>query len=65
MKLLIEAQRQGYATDQVGRTLTVAELISELECYDDDTPVYISNDNGYTYGAIRYDDIRVEENEDE
>lgn len=33
-------------------TLTVAELINELRIYDGDSPVIISNDNGFTYGRI-------------
>ena len=31
MKLIIEAQRQGYATSQIKSTMTVGELIAELE----------------------------------
>ena len=66
MKLLLEAERTGYSTYQVGKTMTVRDLISYLENYDDSTPVYISNDNGYTYGAIReYDFREVEEDEEE
>ena len=65
MKLLLEAQREGYATDQVGRTMTVGELIDWLQQYDDDTPIYISNDRGYTYGAIRDSRIREEWDEEE
>ena len=64
MKLLIEARRQGYATDQVGSTMTVEELIELLEGYEGDTPVYISNDEGYTYGALKHWDIREEYEED-
>ena len=64
MKLLIEANRTGYDTDQCGRTMTVADLISYLEGYDEDTPIYISNDAGYTYGAINYNDIREEYEEE-
>ena len=53
----IEARREGYAIDQVNRTMTVRELIDYLEQYEDDTPVYLSHDNGYTYGGIREYDI--------
>ena len=62
-KLLIEANRQGYDTDQCGTTMTAGELIELLQDYNSDTPIYISNDNGYTYGSISYDDIREEEDE--
>ena len=53
----IEARREGYAVDQILSTMTVRELIDYLEQYEDDTPVYLSNDNGYTYGGIREYDI--------
>ena len=70
MKLLLEANREGYDTDQVGSTMTIRELIDYLEQYDDETPIFISNDRGYTYGAIRGSRIReawdeTEEPEDE
>lgn len=63
--VLIEAKREGYGTDQIRRTLTVGELINLLSDYDEDTPIAISNDNGYTYGSIGWDDIREEEIENE
>lgn len=65
-KILLETNRSGYTTDQVGRTLTVGELIGMLEDFDEDTPVYFSNDNGYTYGRLDWNSIMdVEEDEDE
>ena len=66
--LTIEAHRDGYSVDQVYETMTVGDLIYELENYSEDTPVYISNDRGYTYGGISEDDLSlkyVEEEEDE
>lgn len=56
----IETARNAYSPKQIissYRTLTVGELISLLQDYDEDTPVIISNDHGYTYGAIREDNI--------
>ena len=50
--VLIDAQREGYSTDQILRTMTVGELIAYLEQFDDDSPVCLSHDNGYTYGGI-------------
>lgn len=32
--------------------MTVGELIDFLGNYDEDTPIYLSFDNGYTYGGI-------------
>ena len=55
--LYIETKRNGYGPDQCGKTLTVGELIAILEGYDEDCPVYLRNDNGYTYGSITGRDI--------
>ena len=65
--LTIEAHRDGYSVDQVYETMTVGDLIYELENYPEDTPVYISNDRGYTYGGISEDDLSLKyvEEEDE
>lgn len=61
MELIINAKRDGYGTDQCGKTLTVGDLIELLQQYDEDTPVYIGNDaksyGWYTYGSIREYDI--------
>lgn len=68
MKILLEADRSGYSIEQVGRTMTVRELIDFLESrYDDEDEIYISNDNGFTYGAITEYKFReaVEDEEDE
>lgn len=59
--LYIEGKRNGYSPDQCGRTLTVGELIAELEQYDEDRPVYLRNDNGYTFGSITERDISLSE----
>lgn len=59
--LFIEGNRDGYSPEQCGRTMTVGELINLLSLYDEDRPVYLRNDNGYTYGHIREVDIRTEE----
>ena len=50
--VMIENNRTGYTPRQCGRTFTVGELIEFLEQFDEDTPVYLSNDSGYTYGSI-------------
>ena len=63
--IVLKTQRTGYSADQCGHTLTIKELIKELEQYDEDLNVYYSNDNGYTYGEIREDYIEEEEEEEE
>ena len=50
--LKIKTERTGYAVDQVSRTMTVGELKRLLEDMDEDMPIYLSFDNGYTYGGI-------------
>ena len=69
MKSLIYSTfREGYGLDQVRKTMTVGELIAFLEDYDEDTPVYLSFDNGYTYGGItegRFEENYGEDGEDE
>lgn len=57
--LFIEANRTGYSPDQCGRTLTVGELISFLQDFDEDREVYLRHDNGYTFGGITEDDINA------
>ena len=55
-KLFINGKKNGYSTGQCVETLAVRELIEILQGYDEDTLVYLRNDNGYTYGNItRYD----------
>lgn len=61
--LFIEGRRNGYSPDQCGYTITVADLMAYLEQFDEDTPVYLKNDNGYTYGSI--DEMSFEEQDDE
>lgn len=64
-KVFINGKRNGYDTKQCGKTLTVGELIELLQNYDENSPVYLINDNGYTYGSITDWDITEEEAEEE
>jgi len=63
--LFIEGRRDGYGIDQIYRTMTVGELKRFLEDYDDDTKIYLRNDNGYTYGSITERSISEEEPDEE
>lgn len=70
MMLFIEGNRNGYSPDQCGRTFTVGELINYLSQFEEDAPVYLRNDGGYTYGSIKesdfsesYEDEEVAEDE--
>ncbi len=70
--IFIEGTRDGYSTEQVegyaGGTLTVEELIGLLEYHAQeagmDAPVYLKNDNGYTYGGIRWDTVEIDTEEE-
>ena len=67
--LFIAGRRNGYGPESCGKTMTVRELIAYLECFDDDTKIYLKNDNGYTYGSITADSFEevetdAENNED-
>lgn len=55
--VFIKGRRDGYTPSQCYETLTVRELIEVLEDFDGDMPVYLRNDNGYTYGSISYNSI--------
>lgn len=64
MKLFLNTNRNGYGPEQCGRTLTVRELIQLLEEFDEDAPVYLKHDGGYTYGSITQADFEEEVEED-
>ena len=51
-RVIIAADREGYDIDQVRKTMTVGELVKLLQDYDEDAPIYLSHDNGYTFGGI-------------
>lgn len=62
--VFIEATRAAYGPDQVRQTFTVGDLISLLSEYDEDTEVFIQNDNGYTFGGLWFDSITLGEYND-
>lgn len=65
MALVLNTLREGYALDQIRRTMTAGELIAFLQDYDEDTPVYLSFDRNYTYGSITEDKFTDTEEEEE
>lgn len=52
MKLVYNTSLDAYGIEDVRHTMTVGELVAHLQDYDPDTPVYLSFDNGYTYGGL-------------
>lgn len=55
--IFINGNRSGYSFDSCGQTMTVGELIAFLSDFDENRPIYLRNDNGYTYGNITSRDI--------
>ena len=60
-KVFIDSKRNGYSPEQCGKTMTVGELMALLDEFDEDSEIYIRNDNGYTYGSITRRDFDEEE----
>lgn len=63
--LYIDAAREGYGIDQIRNTMTVGELIRELEQYDENDRVFLRHDRGYTYGGITSRSFEEPEDEQE
>lgn len=63
--VVIAITRDAYCISDARPTITVSEVCDALKDYDYDEMVYISHDNGYTYGPINENDMRVEEDDDE
>ncbi len=61
---MIDTGRDSYTPAQCDATLTVKELMDILEGFDPDQPVYLRNDNGYTYGFLSDDRIDEADFED-
>lgn len=63
--IFIDGTRSGYAPSQCDNTLTIKQLIEQLEelmqLCGEDAPVYLYNDNGYTYGHINENTIAIGE----
>lgn len=64
-RIIIDARREGYGTDQIDRTMTVGELIEALQEYDEDAKIYLSHDRGYTFGGITMERISEEYEEED
>lgn len=57
-EVYISVTRDGYNSKQISSTMTVADLISRLQDFDRNSPVYISFDGGYTVGALNEDALQ-------
>lgn len=66
--VFLHTSRDEYsATRAAKRSMTVVELINELEKMDEDAKVIFSNDNGYTYGYVTRSSVQydyLEEDDD-
>lgn len=59
--LVFSADRTAYGIDQIREPMTVGQLMRMLEDFDEDTPIVLSHDSGYTYGTLsRSADVREE-----
>jgi hypothetical protein len=57
--VLLKTNRSYYSKEDCANdTMTVGELISELNYCDSNAPIMFSNDGGYTYGYISESSIR-------
>ena len=64
-KLIIIANKDAYSTRDVYGTMTVGDLKAFLEDFEDDTPIYLSFDRGYTYGALKENRMDIEYGDEE
>ena len=65
-RIVINARREAYGIDDIRNTMTVGDLVHYLmENFDEDQPIYLSHDNGYTYGGITEKCFNEEEDEEE
>lgn len=48
--LFLEGRRNGHSIEQCGETFTVSELIDFLSEFDEDIPIYLSNDRDIHLG---------------
>lgn len=61
--LIINSDKEVYSPEQIHETMTVKELIEQLQQYDGNMCVVLSFDNGYTYGGItegKFHEKRIE-----
>lgn len=64
-KLIIVTSRDAYSIRDIHNTMTVYDLKAFLEDLEDDTPIYLSFDGGYTYGALRDNRMDIEYGDEE
>lgn len=61
--LFIKGTKSGYAPLQCNETFTIDQLLEKLEevkaDHGGEVPVYLYNDNGYTYGHINEDTMNI------
>lgn len=63
--ITLHTSRDAYNKDSVRRTMTVGDLISFLEDFDEDRKIYLSFDNGYTFGGVTEEQFEMSEDEEE
>lgn len=64
--LFFYASRDAYsASDCIEKTMTVGDLLDFLQDFDEETPIVLNFDSGYTYGFINESRFEVEYAEEE
>ena len=67
-RVILSVAREAYGVYDIKKTMTVGELIDFLQQnFEEESPIYISHDNGYTYGSIlesRFDEIEEDDEEE-
>jgi len=61
-ELIIDAIVSGYSTDQIINTMTVEELRNFLKDFDNETKIFLSFNDGYSFGGLgknNFDEIEV------
>ena len=59
--LIINTRREAYSISDVRGTLTVGDLINYLEQFDETDKVFLSFDEGYTFGGLSHFDFDEQE----
>lgn len=59
--VIIDTVRESYQAKGVFRTMTVKELRDMLDEFEDDTPIILGFDKGYTFGGITPSSIEEKE----
>ena len=55
--IIIKSHRDGYRISQVENTMTVGQLISYLQNFNENDKLYVSHDGGFMYSGVYEEDF--------